>query len=97
MTRGTRTGTVNTHCDPYVSRVEGSPFCACRRSFLQANAPSPPGACRASRFAERELMDARMVLIETKRQQLSSIVKVYQALGGGLLPIFKSETTAISP
>ena len=34
-------------------------------------------------FAQRDLMEARMVLIETKRQQLSAIVNVYQALGGG--------------
>jgi multidrug efflux system outer membrane protein len=36
-------------------------------------------------FAQRDLMDARMILIETKQQQLSAIVNVYQALGGGLL------------
>ncbi|WP_437205975.1 TolC family protein [Planctomicrobium sp. SH664] len=35
-------------------------------------------------FAQRDLMDARMALIETKRQQLSAIVNAYQALGGGL-------------
>lgn len=34
-------------------------------------------------FAQRDLMDARMVLIETKNQQLSAIVNAYQALGGG--------------
>lgn len=34
-------------------------------------------------FAQRDLMDARMVLIETKQQQLSAIVNAYQALGGG--------------
>jgi hypothetical protein len=28
-------------------------------------------------------MDARTVLIETKREQLSAIVNAYQALGGG--------------
>jgi outer membrane protein TolC len=40
-------------------------------------------------FAQRDLMDARMVLIDTKREQLSAIVNTYQALGGGayLLPI----------
>ena len=38
-------------------------------------------------FAQRDLMDARMVLIETKMQQLSAIVNAYQALGGGNLPI----------
>src|SRR5581483_38967 len=34
-------------------------------------------------FAQRDLLDARMVLIETKKQQLSAIVNTYQALGGG--------------
>lgn len=34
-------------------------------------------------FSQRDLMDARMVLIDTKRQQLSAIVNTYQALGGG--------------
>jgi NodT family efflux transporter outer membrane factor (OMF) lipoprotein len=34
-------------------------------------------------FAQRDLVDARMVLIETKQQQLSAIVNAYQALGGG--------------
>lgn len=36
-------------------------------------------------FAQRDLRDARMVLIDTKRQQLSAIVNTYQALGGGLI------------
>ncbi len=36
-------------------------------------------------FAQRDLWDARLELIETKQQQLSAIVNVYQALGGGLL------------
>lgn len=34
-------------------------------------------------LAQRDLMDARMVLIDTKRQQLAAIVNTYQALGGG--------------
>ena len=34
-------------------------------------------------FAQRDLMDARLVMIETKNQQLSAIVMAYQALGGG--------------
>lgn len=34
-------------------------------------------------FAQRDLRDARMVLIDTKRQQLAAIVNTYQALGGG--------------
>lgn len=43
-------------------------------------------------FAQRDLADARMVLIETKRQQLIAIVNTYQALGGGggTFPIFDS-------
>jgi len=44
-------------------------------------------------FAQRDLMDARTVLVGTKQQQLSAIVNTYQALGGGgyLSPIFNSE------
>ncbi len=34
-------------------------------------------------LAQRDLMEARMVLVETKQQQLSAIVNAYQALGGG--------------
>jgi NodT family efflux transporter outer membrane factor (OMF) lipoprotein len=33
--------------------------------------------------AQRDLMEAKMVLIETKQQQLAAIVNAYQALGGG--------------
>jgi outer membrane protein TolC len=36
-------------------------------------------------LAQRDLMDARIVLIDTKKQQLSAIVNAYQALGGGNL------------
>jgi NodT family efflux transporter outer membrane factor (OMF) lipoprotein len=36
-------------------------------------------------FAQRDLMDARMVYIDTKREQLGAIVNTYQALGGGLV------------
>lgn len=36
-------------------------------------------------FAQRDLLEAKMVLIDTKRQQLSAIVNAYQALGGGYL------------
>ncbi|HZY87688.1 MAG TPA: TolC family protein [Gemmataceae bacterium] len=35
--------------------------------------------------AQRDLQEARFVLIDTKRQQLSAIVNAYQALGGGVL------------
>lgn len=34
-------------------------------------------------FAQRDLRDARMLLIDTKVQQLAAIVNTYQALGGG--------------
>jgi outer membrane protein TolC len=34
-------------------------------------------------FAQRDLRDARMGLIDTKREQLAAIVNAYQALGGG--------------
>jgi len=36
-------------------------------------------------FAQRDLLEARTVLIETKQQQLSATVNAYQALGGGVL------------
>jgi multidrug efflux system outer membrane protein len=51
-------------------------------------------------FAQRDLRDARTVLIETKREQLVAIVNTYQALGGGgggLVPIFGYESAAIPP
>ncbi|MBN9517123.1 TolC family protein [bacterium] len=35
------------------------------------------------RLAQRDLLDARIALIDTKRQQLSAVVNAYQALGGG--------------
>ena len=34
-------------------------------------------------FAQRDMWEARRVLIDTKKEQLSAIVNVYQALGGG--------------
>jgi multidrug efflux system outer membrane protein len=43
-------------------------------------------------FAQRDLWQARLELIDTKQQQLTGIVNVYQALGGGLPPIFTAET-----
>jgi NodT family efflux transporter outer membrane factor (OMF) lipoprotein len=36
-------------------------------------------------LAQRDLLEAKTVLIETKREQLSAIVNAYQALGGGAL------------
>jgi multidrug efflux system outer membrane protein len=38
-------------------------------------------------FSQRDLRDARVVLIDTKTEQLAAIVKAYQALGGGVLTI----------
>jgi NodT family efflux transporter outer membrane factor (OMF) lipoprotein len=38
-------------------------------------------------FSQRDLRDARVVLIDTKTEQLSAIVNTYQALGGGVLTI----------
>ncbi|MBX9656063.1 TolC family protein [bacterium] len=34
-------------------------------------------------FAQRDYLDARTIVINTKREQLSAIVNAYQALGGG--------------
>jgi NodT family efflux transporter outer membrane factor (OMF) lipoprotein len=45
-------------------------------------------------LAQRDLLEGRTVLIETKQEQLSAIVNAYQALGGGLPPIFYWETDA---
>ena len=36
-------------------------------------------------LAQRDLNDARLVFIDTKKEQLSAIVNTYQALGGGLI------------
>ena len=38
-------------------------------------------------FAQRDLRDARVILIDTKLEQLSAIVDTYQALGGGALSL----------
>jgi NodT family efflux transporter outer membrane factor (OMF) lipoprotein len=48
-------------------------------------------------FAQRDLLDARTVLINTKREQLSAIVNTYQALGGGLVRNQYPEPTAAPP
>jgi multidrug efflux system outer membrane protein len=37
-------------------------------------------------LSQRDMMEAKMVLIETKQQQLTAIVNAYQALGGGRYP-----------
>jgi outer membrane protein, multidrug efflux system len=38
-------------------------------------------------FSQRDLRDARVVLIDTKTEQLAAIVNAYQALGGGVTTI----------
>ncbi len=45
-------------------------------------------------FVQRELMEARMVLIDTKRQQLVAVVNAYQALGGGGVPTIDLQPTS---
>jgi NodT family efflux transporter outer membrane factor (OMF) lipoprotein len=47
-------------------------------------------------FSQRDLMEARMVLIETKKEQLSAVINAYQALGGGLYQ-YSSYPTAAGP
>jgi outer membrane protein TolC len=34
-------------------------------------------------LAQRELMEARMLLIDIKQEQLAAVINAYQALGGG--------------
>ena len=48
-------------------------------------------------LAQRDLQDARIVIIETKKQQLTAVVNAYQALGGGMVRNFSFETLASSP
>ncbi len=43
-------------------------------------------------LAQRDLMEVRMVLIETKKEQLSAIISAYQALGGGVPTYSTSES-----
>ncbi len=37
-------------------------------------------------LSQRDLMEAKVVTIETKQQQLAAVIKAYQALGGGGVP-----------
>ncbi len=48
-------------------------------------------------LAQRDLQDAKVVIIETKKQQLTAVVNAYQALGGGMVRNFSFETLASSP
>ncbi len=47
--------------------------------------------------AQNELFDAIKDLIDTKGEQLAAVANTYQALGGGLPPIFMSATAVILP
>ncbi|WP_165234062.1 TolC family protein [Aquisphaera insulae] len=44
-------------------------------------------------FAQRDLLNARRILIDTKKEQLTAVVDTYQALGGGgyLFPVIMPE------
>ena len=44
-------------------------------------------------LAQRDLQDAKIVLIETKKQQLTAVVDAYQALGGGMVRSYNSANT----
>ena len=48
-------------------------------------------------LAQRDLQDAKVVVIETKQQQLSAIVNAYQALGGGMLRNSNAGSTLVAP
>jgi len=41
-------------------------------------------------LAQRDLQDARIVIIETKKEQLMAVVNAYQALGGGMVRSYNS-------
>jgi len=46
-------------------------------------------------LAQRDLMEARMVIVETKQKQLTSIVNAYQALCGGGAPIQSDDSMVV--
>jgi outer membrane protein TolC len=53
-------------------------------------------------FAQRDRLDARMALIDTKTQQLAAIVNAYQALGGGAVvsttpPVVQAQQPQVLP
>lgn len=47
-------------------------------------------------LAQRDMQDAKMVIIETKKQQLTAVVDSYQALGGGMMPSYNPDMVATS-
>lgn len=48
-------------------------------------------------LAQRDLQDAKVVIIETKKQQLTAVVDSYQALGGGMMPSYNPDMFTTSP
>jgi len=46
-------------------------------------------------LAQRDLQDAKIVIIETKKQQLMAIVNAYQALGGGMIRSYNSANSGV--
>ena len=48
-------------------------------------------------LAQRDMQDAKMVIIETKQQQLTAVVDSYQALGGGMIPNYNPDLVNIMP
>ncbi len=47
-------------------------------------------------LAQRDLQDAKIVTIETKKQQLTAIVNAYQALGGGMVRRFSTANSVVT-
>ncbi len=47
-------------------------------------------------LAQRDLQDAKIVTIETKKQQLTAIVNAYQALGGGMVRGYNSANSGLT-
>ena len=47
-------------------------------------------------LAQRDLQEAKMVIIATKKEQLTAVVESYQALGGGIGPNYNPHLVTIS-
>ena len=47
-------------------------------------------------LVQRDLQDAKIVLIETKKQQLTAVVNAYQALGGGMVRSYNSANSVVT-
>jgi NodT family efflux transporter outer membrane factor (OMF) lipoprotein len=48
-------------------------------------------------LSQRDYMDAKTILIETKQQQLTAVIDAYQALGGGVLPPTGTAPPLVAP